>query len=200
MNRAQPLLLELEKIVIRAPALDGAAAPALQVVDCRKMFTTLHTTFARNRLLVEAMLRQLTPSNEWSILPAFCGGYLQLIKHSSDNKYGVVELCSVNRASAMVTVMDPISRRPFDVVNERIIPVPDTGIAAGVAVAPLVLEANKKLLSRRLSHAHSEISELQSQQAGMEQQHRDDIREVIALFNFTEHKLIHMSRSHVPGE
>ena len=83
MHRAQPLLLELEKIVIRAPALDGAAAPALQVVDCRKIFTTLHTTFARNRLLVEAMLRQLTPSNEWSILPAFCERYLQLIKHSS---------------------------------------------------------------------------------------------------------------------
>ena len=180
--KAKSLLIELEKIIIKAPAFEGAVAPALQVTDSRKIISTLHKTFESNRLHIEAMIRHIAPSHDWSILPAFCGGQLELIKNPKDNKYGLVELCSVNRSSGMVTVQDPISRRPFEVVHERIIPVPETGVAAGVAAAPQVLEAKKKLLTRRLSNAHDEILDLQSHSAFLEKKHMSVISEVHELY------------------
>jgi len=179
ISRAEPLISALEEIVIQHPPLDGTADFSLRQIDNpRLLIQTLQRSFNINPSQVESQLRLLPPTSEWMVLPAFCGGQLMLLKSPTDNKFGIVVLCEVHRDTRMVMVRDPLETRRFAVAYNRLMPLPEHGVAAGVAAAPRATEVTLQRLKGRLSDANSRLRSITTAAAVAETEHRDEMGQV----------------------
>ena len=64
ITRAEPLISELDKVVVQHPALDGAAAPlSRHIENPRSLIQTLKHSFTACPSQVEAQLRLIRPSS-----------------------------------------------------------------------------------------------------------------------------------------
>ena len=101
-----------------------------------------------------------------------------LLKNPSDNKFGIVVLCGVNRDTRTVMVRDPLETRQFEVDYNRLMSLPEHGVTAGVASAPRAAEVKIDRLKSRLGDATSKLSTITAAAAAAETEHSHDMRQV----------------------